>query len=241
MGIIGRKARLGAFERVNPRSGIISGEVAALLSLSLFQLGSLRYRATRAVNNRDHLGCSASNLNICQRSYPYLLSFSLSPCRMRLFNQFVDLPCSRILLRPSFRRIIPPQIFISDLAADFSARPPHLEICSHLSFSFFLPLSLFLPPSICLTVGAPLTVVAPARGDDDDIVDPNKTVRQGCAPLLPPHPRERRDVRYRAAASLEHLTSFVPISSATTSPPDLLVSERVRERWSGRNCENHSC
>lgn len=144
MGIIGRKARLGAFERVNPRSGIISGEVAALLSLSLFQLGSLRYRATRAVNNRDHLGCSASNLNICQRSYPYLLSFSLSPCRMRLFNQFVDVA---LLAHPP-SSFVPPNY----PAADFHFRFGRgLFRASSALGDLLSPLVLFLSASLTLS------------------------------------------------------------------------------------------
>lgn len=46
------KARVGAFERVNSRSGIISGEIATL------RVGSLRYRVTRAVNNGDLRGAT---------------------------------------------------------------------------------------------------------------------------------------------------------------------------------------
>lgn len=46
------KARVGVFERVNSRSGIISGKIAAL------RAGSLRYRATRAVNNGDLRGAT---------------------------------------------------------------------------------------------------------------------------------------------------------------------------------------
>jgi len=46
--IIARKARLGAFERVNPRSGIISGEIATLSGLGHFVIGQLAQSTTAA-------------------------------------------------------------------------------------------------------------------------------------------------------------------------------------------------
>lgn len=130
------RLRVGAFERVNPRSGIISGEIATL------RAGSLHYWVTRAVNNRDfHEGATRrQNLNICRRLYSYSLSPRLGFAG-RLFNQFVD------VLAPTFHRIIPRachrfsfQIWLRYFLRGPSARkkikasPPRSSSLSSLSF-----------------------------------------------------------------------------------------------------------